>query len=636
MGFNPDEYLKQKSSGAASGFDPDAYLKEREPAREGASPAASAGRKLVQGATAGFSDELSGLIDAAGRVVGVDGAGSRPIKDISANPNGPTLSWDIVKEAYEKGRNHERETLKQDSIDNPSVSNLSEFAGGIASPLNGLTKGMGLAKAGAVYGGVAGAGSSESEDMKGVLEDAAFGTAIGGAGGKVLGKIGEKVAPVLSKATNAVGQRLETLADSAGFKASGAMLKDFRVANDRGKVNELGRFMHDNKMVSLGDTVDDVAAKAATKVSESGAKLDRIYTEAKEKFGKAAEKVGFNPIRDRREIIDAAKKELGNAEGAGGAVKRLETYLDEVAERHFEKIADVGPVRASDFDVAMDPRATNDIKSAMDKAINYSRNPLSKEPAAEAAFSGARTALSKKVDEGLESLGGDKLLGELKAANKDYGQAKTISNIAGDRINRESANQMFSLTDKIAGGAGLTAGAMLAGPAGIPLAIATAVGSRLVRKYGSSTIAVAAERASKLLMRSPEMASMSAKNPKAFQAAVMSLVERLEQSGALPKAAKQNTPNELDKDSSVPSNYKEDPTPRREPQSEPVKGKDKWANDGFENVAKHSPDSRLDKAKLLSDPKSKQLLVAASDLKPGSRAMKDIVMQLHSRQGKAN
>lgn len=72
-------------------------------------------------------------------------------------------------------------------------------------------------------------------------------------------------------------------------------------------------------------------------------------------------------------------------------------------------------------------------------------------------------------------------------------------------------------------------------------------------------------------------------------------------------------------------------------QSPPAKGQDKWANDGFQKLLDHTDDSdtknslQKNKGAMLSDPKLKDLLSAASDLKPGSKAMEKILSQIKSK-----
>jgi hypothetical protein len=200
----------------------------------------------------------------------------------------------------------------------------------------------------------------------------------------------------------------------------------------------------------------------------------------------------------------------------------------------------------------MTPRRANEIKTAIDNEINYSRNPLSKEPATEQAFSGARRALSKKVDEGMSSLGGDDLLNQLKSANKEYGNTKQIQRIAEDRVSREQANRMFGLTDTIASaGGGVAAATVGGGPLGLVGAVAAGAANKLGRSYGNSTMAVGADKVSQFLLRSKPMQEIASKNPAAFKAIVADMTKRIEQRGSAPKAAQ--APGELDRDSSTPA-----------------------------------------------------------------------------------
>jgi len=68
---------------------------------------------------------------------------------------------------------------------------------------------------------------------------------------------------------------------------------------------------------------------------------------------------------------------------------------------------------------------------------------------------------------------------------------------------------------------------------------------------------------------------------------------------------------------------------------EPKKGPSKWANDGFEKLMEHAKEKGQSfngqKGAMISDPKTKQLLIAASDLKPGSKAMDQIMAKIKSR-----
>jgi hypothetical protein len=277
----------------------------------------------------------------------------------------------------------------------------------------------------------------------------------------------------------------------------------------------------------------------------------------------------------------------------------------------------------------MTPRRAADIKTAMDQKVNYARNPLQKDPAGEQAFHAARQAVAKKVDESIEQMADKGLAAELKAANKQYGLDKTIKNMAQDQSAREASHQMFGLTElMVAGPAALADAASHGGLHGAAAFLTTAVGTKAVKKYGASTIAKAMSATANTLMKTPALAKLAAEHPETFQAQVINLTRRMVDRGEnLPAAAASNQPAQ----------------PQESADNKPATGPDKWADDGLNQVLQHeqlddNSDLDLDESDIdlngadtgamLSDPKAKRLLIQASSLKPGSKAMVNVVAQL--------
>lgn len=664
-------------------------------------------RKLVQGASGGLSDEISGLVSGAGRAAGVKGLGG-PMKDISLAKDGPTTDWEVLKQAYLSERNKERSALKKDSVDYPTQSSLLEVGGAIISPVNKLMPGASFAKSGAVIGGITGLGSSEAENVGGILKDTAFGVG----GGAILGKVGDKAAPYIGKAASAVGNKTNEIKQAVGakfndaaeklaFKATGAMLKDFRSADDKGMVNKVGRYLLDKGIVKAGDDVEAVARKALADNISAGKALDDIYTKAGDVFKDKMNAVGFDPIRDKKEILKAAKDELGDTVGSEAALNKLGKYLDEVAAGHgdgpmhkamakYEKevseylpkqeqfIKEKGayqnqvgkaaedidqtllpgfsddlqrtgtetktfmtnanyldaevpkitqsqgqlefpvspnaptkPVAPSDIRNPMSPRRSNDIKTAMDNEINYSRNPLSKDPAIEKAFYGGRKKMLEKVEQGLDDLGGGELVDAMKKANQEYGFSKQATRMAEDRVSRESANKMFGLTDTIAG---IGATGYGAATGDWKTAVAGMAAKKGIEKYGVSILASMTDKIGQRLLKDPKMQKLAIESPKIFGATVYNLVQKLEERGNIP------FPKSADKEV--------------ETASVPAKGPDKWANDGAEKLKSHGLDNQEVLNKLMQSKKGKELLIKASDLKANSKAMDKIYAQIKSEYQK--
>lgn len=311
-----------------------------------------------------------------------------------------------------------------------------------------------------------------------------------------------------SKATSALrpagaiaesaGGKLVSTAEQKAFKSSGAMLKDFRKAAGKDEVNKLGRFMLDEKMIAAGDSFDDVAKKAAQINEAAGKELDDVYTKAVGAFDQdfAAKMPGFNPVKDKAEILKAVADDLGDAKGAKAAVNDLATYLDDLGEKYGDGV--------------LNPRAQNDIKGHIDDVINYARDPLKKEPNAEKAYSVARKYLANKIEQSIDYVGkqtGDAdLVKKLKAANSRYGSSKQIGNIAKDRVNRESANRMYGLTDTIVGGAVGTAagGAYSDDPTmgmikGLGMGLLGGTANKVARTYGNGVLSKGMDASGKAL-----------------------------------------------------------------------------------------------------------------------------------------
>lgn len=165
-----------------------------QPKEESASPKKdwskleSAGQGAVQGATAGFSDELGGAM----------GAGMEKILP-SGNKDKKSMA-----ELYREYRDMQRRRNKGAEEANPGSYLAGNIAGGVAGaaalPSAALAK-MGAVGAGAAIGGATGLGSSDADltsgnpsEYKRALEDTTIGAGLGVAGGA----IGESLAGRLS------------------------------------------------------------------------------------------------------------------------------------------------------------------------------------------------------------------------------------------------------------------------------------------------------------------------------------------------------------------------------------------------------------------------------------------------------
>lgn len=533
---------------------------------------------------------------------------------------------DVKADDYVEARDSYNKRQESLAKENPKSFMAGQVAGTIASaiPAAGAgaaagtgraamaARGLQAAKAGTIYGATQNTQETEGQlgglDIPQRIENAGTGMATGilaSYGGEALGAGARYGGQKLSQAKNAVGEKLKDLAETQAFKATGAMLKDFRNSDAKGEINEIGRYLLDKGILKVGDSVDDIAAKTLQYKKEAGQLLDKVYSDADSAIKNSIREKSFDPIRDKERILKAAKEELGDTVGATGAIEKLSNYIDDVAKNNIDDAmasADTLPIN----NPTMSPRRTNDIKGAVDEQINYARNPLSKEPASEKAFTGARRELNKIVSESIDELGGEQATKALKDANKQYGLASKTNRFSQDRVNREAANKSFGLTDTIAGSASAGYGIVTGD---WETAIAAMAAKKGFEKYGTTGIAKLADSASKRLLQNPQMAKLAQVNPQAFKASVFSILDKIPKpSEAAPAIMQKAASNEA-----------------------PQKGPDKWASVGSSKLI----DSGIDQQtieKLKQSKKGRDLLFRASDLNPNSKAMQNLMGEIQ-REG---
>lgn len=621
--FDPDQYLKEKTSAApaSSSFDPDQYLKEK-----GVDTKPDVDQMMKKNIA-----DMSGAAKASNEALANTLTfGHLPQIEAKASQVWNGEGW--ANDANYTRRRDENIAQMKANADQYPMAHAQGTAAGFAIPAI-ATMGASVPETAAAESlplieGAAEAAPAASKlatVAKGVGTGAAIGAAqnpgdtpgvvdpvqararaenalIGGAVGGTVSAAGE----VIPKVASALSDKAKDIAETQAFKASGAMLKDFRNAFSRDQVQDLGRFMLDKDIVQAGDSVENVAQKATAAKQDAGAQLDKIYKatsagidQATPEQKAAIDAAGFNPVRDKAAIMSSAKDALGSEVKRKSALQGLSDYLDDLAEEH--------------GDMTLDPRTANDIKSSLDKEIRYSRNPLQPNPAAESALYAARSDIADRISNHVDAIGQafgqdeGKVADALKAANSDYSKSKTISDIANDRTLRNSANQAFGLTDNIAGAA---ATAVSHNPVAY---VAGAAASKGARKYGTSAIAASLDSAADTLAKVPAAASAAAANPAVQASAEKPFLINGAKPSAGAVAAKDNPP---------------------------LKGQDKWAADGFQNLMQHASTDQQKAAlqkmrdKLMNNPAGRRLLTSASDQNPGSKSMQSIMDQVQELGGK--
>lgn len=508
------------------------------------------------GLTLGYAPQLQAMAE-------------KPIAKLYDLVNGTNVSDDISDD-YTKRRDDWIKRQEQLAQDNPKTFIAANLAGtgvGMAamSPISALRAGGTVAKGastaakvGASLGratraaaqGATLAALSNPGDVEGQVDplrlDARLSNsklgALFGAGGAIAG---DAIATTADKAR----AYLRSKAAQKAFKSAGPTLKDYRTAAARGDVEKLGGFMLDNNLLGAGDTFDDIASKAGALNDQAGGELDDIYKLAVANHEGSG--LGYNPAVDKQKLMALAEERLGDHVDKAAALNKLSSYLDEVGQKYGE---------------GFNPKAMQNVKSAMDEKINYSRNPLMKDPASEKAFSAGRGYMNDKIDETIRALSGSEAGDALSAANSKYGMSKTIEQIAKDRSSREAANRFLSPSDYGMSAVGALGGAMTGDSPEQKLrnaAMGAALGfaNKGMRQYGNPIVAQSLNSLSSKLAAIPRFAEMARQNPQAYRALVQSLAMSPKFTPALskeqpgPVEIRMGGPGELDKDSSRPSQY---------------------------------------------------------------------------------
>lgn len=472
----------------------------------------SAGRAALQGASAGLSDEFAGLVEGAGRALGVEGAGGK-IKDIKLSKEGPTLDWEVLRDAYQKARDIEREALKKGKEQNPEVANVAEIAGAVVSPVNKLMAGASLAKQGAVVGGLTGFGTSEAEDIVPMTKDVLSGAAFGGVAGKAL----DVAAPLVQKGVQALGNKAEDLANRMAARAIGAERGTVKKLG-LDKVKDIGRYALDNKLLS-SDAEEMLTRNEALK-SKAGQMMENVYSQIDEAGAST-----FNPL----EVATKVDEQIGGFYRSPinkGETAQLENTLEAILMRGDKPIA---------------LKEAQVLKQELGKVAkwNMTPNPTDKELMARDAYRVVSDAIDKATEEGAKSINKEGLSELLSQGKKLYSSAKGAEELLKNKVAREQGNKIGGLTDYIA-----TTGAATSG--GAAPAAATFVGKKGLEKYGPKLTAETLDKASKMLLKSPNMQQIMRVNPEAFNALVYKAAEQM-----TPQNEKQREPQSFNEESSM-------------------------------------------------------------------------------------
>ena len=400
-------------------------------------------RGVVQGASMGFADEISGGLESA-----------------------------FTKKTYEQARDESRANFKRAKDANPATFVSGEVGGGVATALiPGMAVARGLRGAmatGAAVGGLAGAGQSEASDARGIGVDTLTGMGIGAAGGAAglgVAKAGasagnfftQKAGPLISKmlplGKKGNAAEIEAAAKALGFKATPGM------TNASETVQKLESSLHQAPTVggwltrrstkpvgegmrkSTGELVEDAATVSP---SESGDQVKKIL--AREIQAK------FKPSTDTFNDLAKYTKDIPSTSSSTKAVARNIMAIPEVkvlelplARKIVKQLANnpsVDEIKLLRTMVGSEAKAAQGAEKSAYWQMYAKLGQLEENTLKRGVISSAR---SKGESDTIAS----GMLGQLRGAKKDYsGQMTNLEDLAlAGRLGRFNGPKGF--TDKI-------------------------------------------------------------------------------------------------------------------------------------------------------------------------------------------
>ena len=286
----------------------------------------------------------------------------------------------------------------------------------------------------------------------------------------------------------------------------------------------MGRRLAESGTVKLFDSLDDIAGKAAVNKQNAGAEIGKALSKVDDLVGEAkamidSGKIGPNlPPAGKEALKKAVDKQFQfNMERIGSRINKelIEPNAkNPLLKGELSKLAGIADDFMGGGQVSMSEG--NLIKGTQGKVTNFNSETVPQAFKKEvydiikteiddivaktanledAVATGARGSIGNGASAASRN---QDIAGQFAKAKSDYGTFKTTTDVIQKRIGQLEGNREISLTDTIAGAAGLMSG----GPGH---AIAIGGLNKLARQYGDSAIASGARTAAKIISKSPEL-----------------------------------------------------------------------------------------------------------------------------------
>lgn len=412
----------------------------------------------------------------------------------------------------------------------------------------------------------------------------------GGAQQAAMQGVGEVAAPVIAKGVNAisgpVSDALGSFAAKKAVTATGATGKQaLKFAPGAGQE------LLDQGIVGFGDNQSSISQKATDALEKAGNKISSVLSDLDKRGATVDQSDIVSSLRKRASELSDDPSQYGVSDSLNRLADRIQTTIE---------------AKGGNSEIPLGRAELT--KRGFQYSANYNSSPIDLSISKEAA------GIYQKSVEDAATKFDPKAAQAFKDAKKTYGLLNPIQDAAEKRASTLNQSPHGGLLD--------TASVIMGeGIGGVPGAIIAPVARRAIAPRVASSVAATANAAGNALRGS------AAATESIAPAAVQSLSHSLPNPSPigfpgsvipLPAAAQVNPKN--------PQNVAQGQPLNRSPSS----GPDAWAQQGVQKLG--IQDGGL-VSKMLQDPHGKQLLIQASDLSPGSKAMKNIINQINSKWG---
>jgi hypothetical protein len=272
---------------------------------------------------------------------------------------------------------------------------------------------------------------------------------------------------------------LARTAESQAVKSTNAKIGQLRKLGEMPE--DFGRDLLDSGIIQPFKTSAGIEKLAAEKASQTG-KLIGEYDK-----GFARDAYGINRGRLSKDLGKLTKP-YERQVGYNPAAQDVISAYEKVVPRYQDKLHTNPKITIDE---------ANDMKRLIDKLGAFNKPKADLTDLDRKVIQGVRGSIKGEANKTIGEKYGQNVLQDWEKANKGYGTATKALGITEDDSLRQLANRAISPSDYITGAGAAAAG----GPsAGMIAGLMNFVG----RNYGNSTIAVGADKLSKLLSSSPE------------------------------------------------------------------------------------------------------------------------------------